>query len=247
MDKESLFTARWHLNKGYVVPEGEPRDAALAAITAALGVPPPGASSGEAPAHETGPIRISQETWLAGTGVFPVIWAPLTAEEFPRYLSSLPDMGAAAWGWSPTGVTLHHMAEPSLAQRPLGILPEHGRNLRDYYVGLGWKSGPHLFVDEDQVWLFSPLTSRGVHAVSFNGGRIGIEMLGDYDNEDPWTGRGLRVVTMAARAIAALCQRFGWVPDGGTVSFHRDDPKTTKTCPGRRILKDLFLTKVREW
>jgi len=156
------------------------------------------------------------------------------SDEFPAYLQTLK------WSaWKPTKVCIHHCSAPSLAQRPHGFLDQHMLNLKDFYEGKGWSAGPHLFTDEDQVWTFSPMTARGVHAVSFNANAIGIEMLGDYDTEDPWSGRGLQVLTTTAKATKAILARLGLTP--AAVVFHRDDPKTSKTCPGKKITKQQFL------
>ncbi len=162
-----------------------------------------------------------------------IIGKPFSASEFPAYLETVKP------GWSPTLIVVHHCAAPSLAQRPNGFTSQHMLNLQDFYEDKGWSAGPHLFTDEDQIWTFSPLSARGVHAVSFNRNGIGIEMLGDYDTEDPWTGRGLQVLTTTCRAIKALQKKFG-IPDTG-IRFHRDDPRTNKTCPGRKIQKQQFL------
>lgn len=159
-------------------------------------------------------------------------------DEFTAYLQALK------WGaWKPAHIVIHHCAEPSLAQRPHGFLDQHMLNLRDYYDGKGWGAGPHLFTDDDQIWTFSPLTARGVHAVSFNATGIGIEMLGDYDTEDPWSGRGLAVLQTTAAAVKALMQRLGL--NERAIRFHRDDPKTSKTCPGKKITKDAFLALLK--
>jgi len=155
-------------------------------------------------------------------------------ESLPGYIASLK------WTtWEPKGITIHHCAAPSLAQRPNGFLSQHMLNLQDFYEGKGWSSGPHIFTDEDQAWIFSPLTSRGVHAVSFNSSHIGIEMLGDYDTEDPWSGRGLEVLRMTAFTAGLLIDALGLKKD--CINFHRDDIKTSKTCPGKKILKSKFL------
>jgi hypothetical protein len=114
------------------------------------------------------------------------------------------------------------------------------QNLMEFYEGLGWRGGPHLFVDDHRVWVFSPLTERGTHAVSFNAAGFGIEVLGDYDNEDPATGRGLSCWRNAAVAFRSLCAWRGIDP-AGALKFHRDDPKTRKTCPGKRVTRDWFL------
>ncbi len=141
--------------------------------------------------------------------------------------------------WRPSYVVIHHCAAPSLAQRPHGFQPQHMENLKDYYEQKNWSSGPHLFVDDSKIWTFSPLTARGTHAVSYNANGIGIEMLGDYDREDPWSGRGRQVLQNTAAATGLLLAKFGLGKD--RVKFHRDDPKTDKTCPGKLITKEAFL------
>ena len=74
-------------------------------------------------------------------------------------------------------VTLHHTAAPSLAQRPTGFTIQHIENIKSYYSQkLGWKKGPHLFTDEDEIFGMTPLTLTGIHAVSFNSYSIGIEV-----------------------------------------------------------------------
>lgn len=142
-------------------------------------------------------------------------------------------------------VCIHHTGYPDLSMRPKGWTIQHMRNLASYYgTELKWKAGPHLFTDEDQIFGLSPLTSPGTHAVSFNRYSIGIEMLGNYDREDPLTGRGHEVVDISARATAILLIRLRLEPSGSTVKFHRDDPKTSKTCPGTRLTKERFLELV---
>lgn len=251
--RDCLYKARWYLTHGHLVPEGGPLENLQGLLAATLGVPNPVTPSlSVAPAFDAPPaaplpaIVFPREKWLAATGKLPVIGQPLLVDEFPRYLAGLRAFGVGEWTWKPVGVTIHHMASPSLADRPRGIEPSHMANLRNFYLGLGWSAAPHLFVDEDQIWLFSPLTEKGIHAVAFNRSHIGLEMLGDYDDEDPWSGRGLQVLTTTAFAVAVLCRHFGWTPEKA-VNFHRDDPGTSKTCPGKRVTRELFLTKVREF
>lgn len=158
--------------------------------------------------------------------------------EFPAYLATLK------WtAWKPSLVVIHHTAAPSLAQRPHGLLSEHLANIKWFYeheaVGAPWSAGPHLFTDEDQIWTFSPLTARGIHAKSFNASGVGIEMLGDYDTEDPWNGRGREVLTTTCVAVKALLASLGLTP--AAIRFHRDDPRTSKTCPGKKISREAFL------
>jgi hypothetical protein len=165
---------------------------------------------------------------------------PYRPAAFAAYLAALP-----ASPWQPSLIVIHHCVAPSLSQRPKGFTAQHMLNLQDYYEKKGWSAGPHLFVDDDEIWTFSPLTARGVHAPSFNATGIGIEMLGDYDLEDPWSGRGLAVLTTTCQAVKLLMAKFH-LP-ATAIRFHRDDPKTAKTDPGIKITKNRFLKLLRSF
>lgn len=145
-----------------------------------------------------------------------------------------------------SSVTIHHTAFPHLEMRPKGFTIQHMRNLQSYYQNdLGWSAGPHLFTDDDEILGLSPLTSPGTHAKSFNRDSIGIEMLGDYDHvDDPHSGRGADVLHTSILATAALLEHMELGATSDTIKFHRDDPKTSKTCPGKKIDKDWFVGKV---
>lgn len=167
----------------------------------------------------------------------PFIGKRFTPATFAAYVKGLDWSG----GWRGEYPVLHHCAEPSLAQRPQGLSDQHLANLLDYYQNqLGWSGAPHLFIDDrpDGIIVFQRLDKRGVHAKSFNSSGWGIEMLGDYDTEDPRTGRGAKVIKNAAHALATLLDiNHGKLDD---IKFHRDDPLTQKTCPGRLVTKDLI-------
>lgn len=157
-------------------------------------------------------------------------------DEFKSYLKTLTP---PAWA---KAVTLHHTASPSLKIRPNGLTDQHVINLRDFYKNeKGWSAGPHLFVDDYRIMGMTPLTEKGVHAVSFNSTSIGIEVLGDYGEEDPHSGRGLECWENAFAATAALLEWLGIEPSSKTVQFHRDDPATSKSCPGDKVRKDWVL------
>lgn len=161
---------------------------------------------------------------------------------FRRFLSSIP---AADLRWI-KGVCLHHTASPTLAQRPTGWTLQHMDNLKHYYgTELGWSAGPHYFTDETQIMGLSPITAPGTHAKSYNASHVGIECLGDYDTEDPLTGRGERAWATTIAAAAAILERLGLPCDDDTLKFHRDDPKTDKTCPGRKVNKVEVMLMVR--
>jgi hypothetical protein len=164
------------------------------------------------------------------------VWTPST---FPEYLATIKP---PAWA---TSITLHHCGAPSLAQRPNGFLAQHLANLRHFYeVNKGWSSAPHLFVDEDQLWGMCPFTKRGIHAVSFNATSIGIEVLGDYNVENPKAGRGLACWRTTALATKALADWLKLPINSSTILFHRDDPETKKTCPGTKVQKDWVLSLI---
>jgi hypothetical protein len=164
------------------------------------------------------------------------VWTP---DSFKEYLKSLKKPSY------PKSITIHHTGAPSLSQRKSGLTIQHIHNIQSFYQSLGWNRGPHLFVDEDQIFGMTPLSTPGIHAVSFNRSSIGIEVLGDYDSEDPLGGRGLQCMKNAAAATRALLQWLDLPTNDKTVLFHRDDPKTSKTCPGKKVTKEWFLTLVK--
>jgi hypothetical protein len=239
---DTAYTLRWHINNNWGSTQA-PQEA-LQLIDKIVGYPssrtprPPKPSVPiDAPApvvveFQNGDLPpIKDVVWLVPPGTaFPIVGVAFTPDQFEAYINSI---SRDAMQWSPSGITIHHAAAPSLAQRPRGFETQHMHNLRSYYRGLGWSRGPHLFVDDHRIWVFSPLTARSIHAVSFNSTHLSIEMLGNYDVEDPKSGRGAAVIDLTARATVAMQRRFK-IP---TVNFHRDDPKTDKSCPGTKITK----------
>jgi hypothetical protein len=166
-----------------------------------------------------------------------MVWSPVT---FAEYLSGKKP---PAWVKS---VTVHHTAAPSLAQRPSGFTAQHIKNIQSFYqLKYRWTKGPHFFTDEDQIWGMTPPTVQGIHAKSFNSSSIGIEVLGNYDVESPTSGRGEECWQVAASTVRILLDWVGVSPSTKTILFHRDDPKTTKTCPGKLVAKDPFIDMVK--
>ena len=170
-----------------------------------------------------------------------IISQGFSVEEFREYVNGL------SWvDWVPDFITLHHTAVPSLAQRPNGFNQASMSGLTRYYRDeLGWSAGPHLFVDDNLIWVFTPLTTPGVHAKSFNSQSLGLEMLGNYDVEEFDSGRGAQVRDNAVAAIAILSYVLGIDPD--TMRCHRDEPSTTKTCPGNNVDGIAFIRAVKEY
>ncbi len=151
-------------------------------------------------------------------------------------------------GWAKRGVCIHHTAHPDLAMRPRGLTVQHIRNMAyGYKNDRGWSSGPHLYVDEDQIFGMSPMNKPGVHSIEFNRDTISIEMLGNFNKEDPEGKRGKQVIDLTAQATAEILRAMGLEPSVETIHFHRDDSRTKKYCPGKKIDKEAFISKVREY
>jgi len=160
-----------------------------------------------------------------------IVGTSFTPEGFDSYCHTL------SWtSWRPSFIVLHNTATPSLAQRPKGLTKQHIMNLESFYRDTQkWKAGPHLFIDDNQIWAFTPLVVSGTHSPSWNKMAIGIEMLGDYEKESFDSGRGLKVRQNTVAALATLCAILGL--DIPTMRLHREDPLTTHACPGKNVKK----------
>ena len=156
-----------------------------------------------------------------------IVGASFTPDSFDNYCHSLHWLA-----WRPSFIVLHNTAVPTLAQRPNGLSKQHILDLESYYRDdQHWSAGPHLFVDDHQIWVFTPLTVSGVHSPSWNKVALGLEMLGDYAKEEFDSGRGKKVQANAVAAMATLSAVLGLDP--ATMRLHREDPLTTHICPGK--------------
>ena len=170
----------------------------------------------------------------------PIVGLNFTATEFDNYCHGLK------WdAWRPQFIALHNTAIPNLEQRPNGFTKTHINNLVGFYRDQqGWSAGPHLFIDDKQIWVFTPLTMSGVHSPSWNKIALGFEMLGDYDDDDFNSGRGADVRDNAVAAVATLSAVLGLDPNG--MRLHKEDPRTTHDCPGKSVKKDDFIDRVEK-
>ena len=173
-----------------------------------------------------------------------------TAAGFLAYLESI-QFGA----WRPRFVTMHHTGAPDLKTwrawqtRANPVSDEQWlKNLAVYYgkPPLGWSAGPHFFFTPNNFCVLSPPTARGVHAVSFNAMSWGVECVGDFDRE-PFDGavRDKYVEGLACLHIAAGLQLEPFDGKVRGLHFHRDDPKTNKTCPGTKVIKPVLIKLVQ--
>ncbi len=168
-----------------------------------------------------------------------IVGRNFSPEDFRQYVAGLN------WDdWQPGFIVLHNTGEPTLLQRPEGLTYQHILGLEAYYRDdQGWSGGPHLFVDDRQIWVFTPLTVPGVHSPSWNAVALGVEMLGDYDSEEFDSGRGALVRDNALAAISILSAKLGLDPE--SMRLHREDPQTDHHCPGDNVDKAAFINAVK--
>ena len=162
-------------------------------------------------------------------------------EEFAQYVETLT-FGT----WRPQFVVLHNTAAPSLQQWLAGPTTPQQRilNLEAFYRDQQkWSAGPHLFIDNHLIWAFTPLTTSGVHSPSWNSISWGVEMVGDYSEEDFDTGPGAAVADNTVKALATLHTLMGIDP--ATLRLHKEDPKTTHDCPGSNVDKDDMIDRIQ--
>lgn len=172
-----------------------------------------------------------------------MVWKGVVARSFSQDNFDAYLHGLQWTAWRPSFIVLHNTAIPSLIQRPKGFTLEHIKSLEKYYKDAqGWNAGPHLFIDDKQIWVFTPLTVSGTHSPSWNKLAIGIEMLGNYETEDFNNGRGLEVRKNTVAAIASLSAVLGINPT--SMKLHREDQKTTHACPGKNVNKAAIILEV---
>ncbi len=152
-------------------------------------------------------------------------------------------VGTVAFGpWRPQFVVMHNTQVPRFSEWHSIPGAQRMAALQSYYRDqLNWSGGPHLFVADDLVWLFTPLSMPGVHSPSWNAISWGVEVVGDYDNEPLSDAVRANVVSALAtlHALAGL--------DPATLHLHKQDPLTTHTfCPGANLAnqRDSIVTDV---
>jgi hypothetical protein len=195
----------------------------------------------------------------------------LTPDEFSSYVQSY-DFGKIP----PDYVVLHHTANPCMMAAPFPnghawdggetgmssdqIYQKRLRGLlgmREYYrIRQQWDRGPHLYIDDRYIWLFTPMYEVGIHAKEGNKYHdehgqlhysIGIEVIGHYE-KNPWSEP---VAHNVAHAVAALKRQLGTfdlsykpgplhTPSAHvhSIASHRDFNKPA--CPGAAITEAYY-------
>ncbi|HLJ26405.1 MAG TPA: peptidoglycan recognition family protein [Candidatus Angelobacter sp.] len=166
-----------------------------------------------------------------------IVGQGFTGADFQNYASTIQfDL------WRPQFVVVHNTQLPKLSDWHKKSGESHMQELQKYYRDVQhWSAGPHLFVADDLIWVFTPLNTPGVHSPSWNAISWGVEIVGDYDLEPLSDGTRENAVT----ALSALHALAGLDPQG--LHIHKEDPKTThKYCPGKNIVKADFITWITE-
>src|SRR5262245_36989965 len=163
-----------------------------------------------------------------------IVGRSFTSKDFEQYVTTL-NFGL----WRPQFVVLHNTAQPKLSEWHSVPGSQRMKNLEDFYKNKQqWSAGPHLFVADDLIWAFTPLTVSGVHSPSWNSVAWGVEMVGDY-NVEPF---GDAVSGNAVSALATLHGLLGLDPN--SLRFHKEDPRTTHDCPGKNVSKPVIIERV---
>ncbi len=168
-------------------------------------------------------------------GTLPAVISRFTPEQFRAYVQWVRKN--EKYSWTPSGITMHHTAvpNPSYDKWRDGWTEQLLVNARSGYIkDRGFKACPHIFTDQNGIWVVNPLSLRGTHATSYNSTRYGIEMLlnGD-DKAQVESAVGRANLRMGQIATAILMKDAGI--STGKLNFHRHDPETSKTCPGKFV------------
>jgi len=163
-----------------------------------------------------------------------IVGKGFTSEDFATYA-----MGLTFSAWRPQFVVLHNTAAPKLSQWHSVSGEQRMKNLEDFYQNTQkWSAGPHLFVADDLIWVFTPLTTSGVHSPSWNTVAWGVEMVGDYSVESFDT----YVRDNAVSSLATLHALLGLDP--ATLRLHKEDPNTRHDCPGKNVDKGDMIHRI---
>jgi hypothetical protein len=178
-----------------------------------------------------------------------VIGKSFSADEFEKYVGSLT-FGV----WRPRFVVVHNTSVPDKktwdgwqTRHPPLTDEKWGRNLAQYYGGLGWRGCPHLVVTPAGILVMNPLTKPGTHSPSWNSISWGIETVGEFER-DSFSG-SIKDNLIAALAIlhaAAGLQVLPYARGVRGLHFHKEDPLTThKSCPGKKMVKSDLIGAVQ--
>jgi hypothetical protein len=135
-------------------------------------------------------------------------------------------------------IVIHHTFKPNRADWASCGWECRKENMRQYYQGLGWDSGPHLFIADEGIGLFSTLAKPGTGVSGQNSNTIHIEIVGDYTNTYPY---GLTYYYLIQAVVALLKKKTM------ALTCHKWLEPATE-CPGRGIIDNwaLFTSEVKK-
>lgn len=152
-------------------------------------------------------------------------------------------------------ITLHNTSLPTI-KHWLSWSPKKRQqyilNMQPYYEKMGWRGGPHFFVtpqDDICAFGFNDLMAAGTHASCFNNASIGIEMVGEFDQESFDSGPGAQVADNAIHLLALLHNKIGITPkpyayNKRGLHFHVECKADRHDCPGRFVPKADVVARV---
>jgi hypothetical protein len=172
----------------------------------------------------------------------PIVGQKFSASGFDAYLRTLKFTA-----WRPAFVTVHNTSSPTRAlyaqwqkRTPPVTMERWLQNLVGYYRDQQhWSAGPHWFVADDGIGVFTPPTHPGVHTPSWNAISLGVETVGEFETE-PFDGA---VRDNLIASLASIHSVLGLNPADYALGrhglhFHKEDRRTThRTCPGRHMVK----------
>jgi hypothetical protein len=183
-----------------------------------------------------------------------IIGKNLSLKEFKDYVNQ-KNFGSIPPSW----LVIHHTWKPTRDQWQ-GSRSIAG--LKRFYEGKGWSAGPHLFIAEDGIWLFTDMYDVGIHAGVGNahwkskrtgrvyggylsssnfkllGYSIGIEVVGNYDNKI-WSEETYKNTVVAIKILMKKLKL-----KNNDLKFHRD--YSSKSCPGWAIKKEWLIKQLAD-
>ncbi|HEU5089479.1 MAG TPA: hypothetical protein VFT99_18610, partial [Roseiflexaceae bacterium] len=127
--------------------------------------------------------------------------------------------------WGAIGSTLHNTYIPNRLQ---WRGHDSMRSMAVTYARKGWSTGPHLYLASgtayDGIFVMCPPTQPGIHGVTCNRDRFGIENVDDWNLHQPTEAQKRLFVEVAATL-------HSWAGIGADVNGHCDC--VPRTCPGQ--------------
>lgn len=169
----------------------------------------------------------------------PIVGSGFLPSNFDEYVSTVK---MDLLRWRPEFIVLHNTSVPTFKEWHEVPGAERMKNLEHYYRDeLKWSGGPHLFIADDLIWVFTPLAFPGVHSPSWNKVSWGVEMVGDYSTE-PLSEQVRDNTVTALTTLTRKCKL-----DPLSLKLHHEDPLTThRQCPGPHVDKQLMIKLVQE-